>query len=58
MVISWLRAAGIGPGFSAYYFLAAPDRRAALPARLLLKRSVHRMAPKEPLVFAPDNSPT
>jgi hypothetical protein len=58
-VTSWLRAAGIGPGFSTYYyFLAALGRRVALPAGLLLQRSVPRLAPAGPLLFALDDSPT
>jgi len=58
-VTSWLRAAGVGPGFSAYYyFLAALGRCAALPAGLLLQRSLCRLAPEGPLLFALDDSPT
>src|SRR5438270_14021082 len=58
-VTSWLRAAGVGPGFAAYYyFLAAVGRRAPLLAGHLLQGAVPRLAPPGPLVFALDDSPT
>jgi hypothetical protein len=58
-VTSWLRAAGVGPGFAAYYyFLAALGRHAALPAGFLLQRALLRLAPDGPLLFALDDSPT
>jgi hypothetical protein len=58
-VTSWLRAAGVGRGFPAYYyFLAALGRRAALPAGLLLQRALLCLAPDGPLLFALDDTPT
>jgi hypothetical protein len=58
-VTSWLRAAGVGPGFAAYYyFLAALGRRAPLLAGHLLQGAVLRLAPQGPLWFALDDSPT
>jgi DDE superfamily endonuclease len=58
-VTSWLRAAGVGPGFAAYYyFLAALGRQAPLLAGLLLQRAVLRLAGEGPLLFALDDSPT
>jgi hypothetical protein len=58
-VTSWLRAAGIGPGFSAYYyFLASLGRHTALPSSQLLQQSVLRLACDGPLLFALDDSPT
>jgi hypothetical protein len=57
-VTAWLRAAGVGPGFAAYYyFLAALGRRADLVAGLLLQRALLRLAPAGPLLFAVDDSP-
>ncbi len=58
-VTSWLRAAGVGPGFAAYYyFLAALARRADLLAALLLRAALRHIAPTGPLLFALDDTPT
>ena len=58
-VTSWLRAAGIGPGYAAfYYFLAALGRRADLLAGLLLRLALRLRAGSGPLLFALDDSPT
>lgn len=58
-VTSWLRAAGVGPGFAAfYYFLAALGRHIDFPAGLLLQRLLQRLAPAGPLLFALDDTPT
>jgi hypothetical protein len=58
-VTGWLRAARVGRGFAAYYyFLAALGRRADVPAGLLLRRALARLAPGGPLLFALDDSPT
>jgi len=58
-VTAWLRAAGIGPDWPAYYyFLAALGRRAGLLAGFLLQGAVLRLAGAGPLLFALDDSPT
>jgi len=58
-VTSWLRAAGVGPGFAAYYyFLAALARRVELLAALLLRHALGHIAPDGPLLFALDDTPT
>jgi hypothetical protein len=58
-VTSWLRAAGVGPGFAAYYyFLAALGRRTDLLAALLLRHALRHIAPAGPLLFALDDTPT
>ncbi len=58
-VTTWLRAAGVGAGFAAYYyFLAALGRRVPLLAGHLLQGAVLRLAPSGPLLFALDDSPT
>jgi hypothetical protein len=58
-VTSWLRAAGVGPGWAAYYyFLAALGRQADLLAGLLLRHAWRLLAPDGPLLFALDDSPT
>jgi DDE superfamily endonuclease len=58
-VTSWLRAAGVGPAFAAYYyFLAALGRRADLLAALLLRGALRHIAPDGPLLFALDDTPT
>lgn len=58
-VTSWLRAAGVGQGFAAFYYsLAALGRHTALPAGHLLQAALLRLAPDGPLLFALDDSPT
>jgi hypothetical protein len=58
-VTSWLRAAGVGPGFAAYYyFLSALGRRVELLAALLLRLALRQLAPTGPLLFALDDTPT
>jgi hypothetical protein len=58
-VTSWLRAAGVGIGFAAYYyFLAALGRRVELLAALLLRHALRHVAPDGPLLFALDDTPT
>jgi DDE superfamily endonuclease len=58
-VTTWLRAAGVGPGFAPfYYFLAALGRRAQWPATCLLRSALTRLAPDGPLLFALDDTPT
>src|SRR5262245_4174966 len=58
-VTSWLRAAGVGLGFAAYYyFLAALGRYAGQLAGLLLGHALRHLAPAGPLLFALDDSPT
>jgi len=58
-VTSWLRAAGVGIGFSAYYyFLAALGRRVEPLAGLLLRCALRHVAPDGPLLFALDDTPT
>lgn len=58
-VTSWLRAAGVGPGFAPfYYFLAVLGRRADWPATCLLRYALARLAPPGPLLFALDDTPT
>jgi hypothetical protein len=58
-VTSWLRAAHVGRGFTAYYyFLAALGRRTDWLAGLLLRRALALLAPDGPLLFAVDDSPT
>ena len=58
-VTSWLRAAGVGLGFAAfYYFLAALGRHAGPLAGLLLGHALRCLAPPGPLLFALDDSPT
>jgi hypothetical protein len=58
-VTSWLRAAGIGLGFAAfYYFLAALGRHAGLLAGLLFGHALRHLAPAGPVLFALDDTPT
>jgi hypothetical protein len=58
-VTSWLRAAGVGRSFAAYYyFLAALGRGADLLAGHLLQRAVQGLAADGPLLFALDDTPT
>jgi hypothetical protein len=58
-VASWLRAAGLGPDYKAYYyFLGALGRKCELLASLLLRRAVALLAPRGRLLFALDDTPT
>jgi DDE superfamily endonuclease len=58
-VASWLRAAGLGHDYKAYYyFLGALGRKCELLASLLLRRAVARLAPPGRLLFALDDTPT
>jgi hypothetical protein len=57
-VASWLRGAGLGHDYKAYYyFLGALGRQCALLAALL-RRAVARIAPRGRLLFALDDTPT
>lgn len=58
-VTSWLRAAGLGQHWQAwYYFLAAVGRAAEGMAALLLRLLVRTLQPDGPLVFGIDDVPT
>lgn len=58
-VASWLRAAGLGPDYKAYYyFLGTLGRKCELLASLLLRRAVALIAPRGRLLFALDDTPT
>jgi hypothetical protein len=58
-VTSWLRAAGVGAGYAAYYYLlSALGRRADLLAGVLLQHALQHLAPDGPLLFALDDTPT
>ena len=58
-VTSWLRAAGVGDAFPAYYyFLGSLGRKADLVAGALLRLAVPVVAPGERLLFAIDDTPT
>jgi DDE superfamily endonuclease len=58
-VTAWLRAARVGPDFTAfYYFLAALGRHTALPAGYLLQAALRRLAPAGPVLLALDDTPT
>jgi len=58
-VASWLRGAGLGHDYKAYYyFLGALGRRCELLAALLLRRAVALRAPRGRLLFALDDTPT
>jgi hypothetical protein len=58
-VTSWPRAAGVGVGFAAYYYLlAALGRRARFLAGLLFELALRHLAPAGPLLLALDDSPT
>jgi hypothetical protein len=58
-VASWLRAAGLGDDFRAYYyFLGSLGRKVKWLAALLLRRAVTVIAPGERLLFALDDTPT
>src|SRR5204863_1852480 len=50
-VTRWLRAAGVGLGWAAYYyFLGVLGRRAHLVAALLLGHALRHLAPEGPLL--------
>jgi DDE superfamily endonuclease len=58
-VASWLRGAGLGGDYKAYYyFLGALGRKCELLASLLLRRAVALLAPQGRLLFALDDTPT
>jgi hypothetical protein len=58
-VTSWLRSAGLGHDYKAYYyFLGALGRKCELLAALLLRHAVARLAPQGRLLFALDDTPT
>ena len=58
-VASWLRGAGLGKDYKAYYyFLGALGRKCELLAALLLRCVVARLAPEGRLLFALDDTPT
>jgi len=58
-VTSWLRAAGVGLGFAAFYYsLGALGRRAEWLAALLLGYCLRHLGPAGPLLFALDDTPT
>jgi DDE superfamily endonuclease len=58
-VASWLRAAGLGDDFRAYYyFLGSLGRKVTFIASLLLRRAVSVIEPGDRLLFGLDDSPT
>src|SRR5207249_7309028 len=58
-VTSWLRAAGKGNDFRAYYyFLGSLGRNVKFMASLLLRQAVSVIEPGERLLFGLDDSPT
>jgi DDE superfamily endonuclease len=58
-VASWLRAAGLGNDYRAYYyFLGSLGRNVKFIASLLLRRAVTIIDPGERLLFALDDTPT
>jgi len=58
-VTSWLRAAGKGDDFRAYYyFLGSLGRNVKFMASLLLRQAVSVIEPGERLLFGLDDSPT
>jgi hypothetical protein len=58
-VTSWLRAAGVGDEFPAYYyFLGSLGRKVDLVAGVLLRLAVQVIAPGERLLFGIDDTPT
>src|SRR5215472_10912243 len=58
-VARWLRAAGLGKEFRAYYyFLGSLGRKGKIIASLLLRHAVSALEPGERLLFAVDDSPT
>jgi len=58
-VARWLRAAGLGEDYRAYYyFLGSLGRKVAYVAALLLRRAVTVITPGERLLLALDDTPT
>jgi hypothetical protein len=58
-VASWLRAAGLGDDYRAYYyFLGSLGRKVSHVAALLLRHAVTVIAPGERLLLALDDTPT
>jgi hypothetical protein len=58
-VASWLRGAGLGRDYKAYYyFLGALGRKCELLAALLLRRAIALLVPRGRLLFALDDTPT
>ncbi|HEV3260631.1 MAG TPA: transposase [Gemmataceae bacterium] len=58
-VASWLRGAGLGADFRAYYyFLGSLGRNVSSVAALLLRRAITVIAPGERLLLALDDTPT
>jgi len=58
-VASWLRAAGLGRDFKAYYyFLGSLGRKTSYVSALLLRRAVDVIDPGERLLFGMDDTPT
>jgi hypothetical protein len=58
-VASWLRGAGLGPGYRAYYyFLGSLGRKVKFVAALVLRRALSVIEPGERLLFALDDTPT
>jgi hypothetical protein len=58
-VASWLRAAGLGRDFKAYYyFLGSLGRKTSSISAQLLRRAVDLIDPGERLLFAMDDTPT
>ena len=56
-VASWLRGAGLGHDYKAYYyFLGALGRKCELLAALLLRRAVARLAPQGRLLQPSSNT--
>src|SRR5437588_3928619 len=58
-VTSWLRAAGIGPGFQRYYyFLGSLGRKTEVLAALLLRRALTVVPLGERVLLGLDDTPT
>jgi hypothetical protein len=58
-VASWLRGAGVGADFRAYYyFLGSLGRKVSYVAALVLRRAVSVIAPGERVLLALDDTPT
>ena len=58
-VASWLRGAGLGADFRAYYyFLGSLGRNVSFVAALLLRRAIAVIAPGERVLLALDDTPT
>src|ERR1700693_3303889 len=58
-VASWLRGAGLGADFRAYYyFLGSLGRNVSFIAALLLRRAIAVIAPGERVLLALDDTPT